>query len=160
TRPDYHEKYVFVLDMLPTTTLEQAFQVRRAFNERHAVPLSAQIRPHTNDRDPARRLRVGYVSGDFRQHSAATAFLAILERHDPSVVEVVCYANSAQDDEITARFRRTAARWRTVADLTDDEVAAQIRADEIDVLVDLSGYSGGNRLLTFARKPAPVQVTA
>src|SRR5262249_12405067 len=123
-------------------------------------PLAGLIQPHANRPDPERRLRVGYVSADFRHHSAAIAFLAILERHDPGVVEVVCYSNNPKEDEYTARFKASAARWRTVHELSDDELAAQIRADETDILVDLSGPPAGNRLLTFARKPAPVQVTA
>ena len=157
---DIRSKYVFVLDMLDSTSLERAFLERRAFNAHHALPLAASIQPHANQPDPARRLRVGYVSADFRHHSAATAFLAILELHDPAVVEIVCYSNNSQEDDYTARFKAAASLWRTVPDLTDDELAAQIRHDQIDVLVDLSGYSGGHRLLTFARKPAPVQVTA
>jgi protein O-GlcNAc transferase len=160
---DYFSKYVFVLDMLPSTTLERAFMVRRRFNERHAAPLTSEARPRTYQpglADPRRRLRVGYVSADFRQHSVATCMLTILEHHDPATVEVVCYSNNSRSDEITARFKAVAARWRQIDGLTDDEAAAQIRADEIDILVDLSGYSAGNRLLLFARKPAPVQVTA
>jgi predicted O-linked N-acetylglucosamine transferase (SPINDLY family) len=160
TNADYLLKYVFVLDTLETTSLERAYEVRRTFNERHARPLMPPSPLHTNSRKPERRLRVGYVSGDFRQHSASSAFLTILEHHDPRVVEVVCYSNSAQSDHITERFKACASLWRTVDQLTDEELAAQIRADRIDVLMDLSGYSGGNRLLTFARKPAPVQVTA
>jgi predicted O-linked N-acetylglucosamine transferase (SPINDLY family) len=159
---DARSKLIFVLDLLPTTTVEQAFQARRAFNEHHGLPLAAEIRPHTNAPEPERRLRVGYVSADFRRHSASSAFLTILEHHDPSVVEVVCYANVVpeQEDAITERFKACAALWRPITELSDEELAAQIRADEIDVLVDLSGHSGGHRLLAFARKPAPVQVTA
>jgi predicted O-linked N-acetylglucosamine transferase (SPINDLY family) len=157
---DYLSTYIYAQDLLSSTTLEDAYTVRRTWNERHARPLAALIQPHTNQPDPARRLRVGYVSADFRQHSASTAFLTVLENHDPATVEVVCYSNNGYEDHVTERFKACAALWRCVSDLTDDELAAQIRADQIDVLVDLSGHSRGNRLLTFARKPAPVQVTA
>jgi predicted O-linked N-acetylglucosamine transferase (SPINDLY family) len=157
---DYLSNYIYVLDMLDSTSLEQAFRVRRDWNERHALPLAALIRPHANTADPNRRLRVGYVSADFRRHSASTAFLAVLERHDPAVVEVVCYSNNLYEDDVTERFKACASIWRCVGAMSDDELAAQVRADEIDVLVDLSGHSRGNRLLAFARKPAPVQVTA
>jgi predicted O-linked N-acetylglucosamine transferase (SPINDLY family) len=160
SRWDVENGLIFVLDMLPGTTLEQAYEARRAFNEHHAAPLSSQIRPHANTPDPDRRLRVGYVSADFRHHSAAMAFLTVLEHHDPAAVEVVCYSNSVREDHITERFKAAASLWRVVTELSDEALAAQIRTDEIDVLVDLSGYSQGNRLLAFARKPAPVQVTA
>src|SRR5262249_35737284 len=121
-----------------------------------------QIPPHTNDRDPKRRLRGGYVSADFRPHSAAACLLAVVEHPHPAVVQVRWYAHRLpeQEDDITERFKACAALWRPVAELSDEELAAQIRADQIDVLVDLSGHSGGHRLLAFARKPAPMQVTA
>jgi predicted O-linked N-acetylglucosamine transferase (SPINDLY family) len=160
TNANYLEKLIFSLDMIPSTTLEHAYRVRRQFNERHALPLTVQSRPHTNVPDPTRRLRVGYVSADFRQHSATTTFVAILEHHDPALVEVACYSNSRVNDPMTERIKAAASLWRQVDKLSDEELAEQIRADEIDVLVDLSGYSGGNRILTIARKPAPVQVTA
>jgi predicted O-linked N-acetylglucosamine transferase (SPINDLY family) len=157
---DFLSNYLYVLDMLDSTSLARAYEVRREWNARHALPLAALIQPHANRPDPGRRLRVGYVSADFRRHSASTAFLTILERHDPAVVDVVCYSNNQYEDDVTERFKACASLWRGVGSLTDDELAAQIRADQVDVLVDLSGHSKGNRLLTFARKPAPVQVTA
>jgi predicted O-linked N-acetylglucosamine transferase (SPINDLY family) len=156
---DYLSNYIYVLDMLDSATLEQTFQARRDWNARHALPLAALIQPHANRPDPERRLRVGYVSADFRRHSAAATFLAILQHHDPAVMEVVCYSNNLYEDDLTERFKACASVWRRVGALSDDELAAQIRADRVDVLVDLSGHSRGNRLLTFARKPAPVQVT-
>jgi predicted O-linked N-acetylglucosamine transferase (SPINDLY family) len=159
SRADIACARIFVLDALPIT-LETANAARRAWNDHHARPLAHLIRPHTNVQDPVRRLRIGYVSGDFRRHSAASIALAVLEHHDPATVEVVCYSNSPQDDDYTARFKAVASRWRQVEALSDEELAAQVRADGIDILVDLSGYSQGNRLPTFARKPAPIQVTA
>jgi predicted O-linked N-acetylglucosamine transferase (SPINDLY family) len=150
---------VTALDGLPITQAA-ANAARRAWNDHHARPLAHLIRPHANRPDPERRLRVGYVSADLRRHSAATCMLAILEHHDPAVVEVVCYSNSREEDDYTARFKAVSARWRQVEALSDEELAEQVRADGIDILVDLSGYSQGHRLLTFARKPAPIQVTA
>jgi predicted O-linked N-acetylglucosamine transferase (SPINDLY family) len=105
-------------------------------------------------------LRIGYVSADLRRHSVATCMLAILEHHDPAVVDVVCYSNSLEEDDYSERFKAVASHWRRVKGLSDEELAEQIRADGIDILVDLSGFSQGHRLLAFARKPAPVQVTA
>jgi predicted O-linked N-acetylglucosamine transferase (SPINDLY family) len=115
---------------------------------------------HANDPDPHRRLVVGYVSGDFRQHSAAYSFRPVLENHDKSRFEVICYSNSPTEDEVTASLRHAVDRWRNVLQWSDDQLANCIRADQVDILIDLSGHTRGNRLHTFARKPAPVQVTA
>ncbi|MGJ4903302.1 tetratricopeptide repeat protein [Bradyrhizobium sp. HKCCYLS2058] len=122
----------------------------------------AEMHPpvHTNDLDPHRRIVVGYVSGDFKEHSAARTIRPVLQNHDKSQVEVICYSNSPVQDEITATFRAVADRWRDVMQWSDDQLTDAIRADRVDILVDLSGHSRGNRLATFARKPAPVQVTA
>ena len=102
---------------------------------------------------------MGYVSGDFRWHSAAMAFGPIVS-HDPDQVEVVCYADVPAPDSRTAWFASQVPRWRDVAGWTDAAIAEQIRADRIDILVDLGGHSASGRLLVFARKPAPIQVTA
>lgn len=115
---------------------------------------------HANDCDPHRRLVIGYVSGDFKAHSAARTFRPVLQNHDKAQVEVICYANSPVADEITDSFRQAADRWRDVMQWSDDQLTDCIKADRVDILVDLSGHSRGNRLSTFARKPAPVQVTA
>jgi protein O-GlcNAc transferase len=158
--PTTHSMLIFVRDILPVTTLDEAFVERRAWNERHARPLARFIRPHQNTPDPARRLRVGYVSGDFKQHSVASAILPILRAHDHAQLEIVCYANVREPDAITDQFRTLADVWHDVLDLSDDALDALIRADGIDLLIDLSGHSGGNRLPVFARGPAPVQITA
>jgi predicted O-linked N-acetylglucosamine transferase (SPINDLY family) len=103
---------------------------------------------------------LGYVSADFRRHSAAATFRPVLQHHDKSQFEIVCYSCSVAQDERTEEFRRIADRWVDAAQLSDQMLAERILADKIDILVDLSGHSAGNRLATFARKPAPVQVTA
>jgi protein O-GlcNAc transferase len=116
-------------------------------------------RPHANARDPDRVLKVGYVSGDFRKHSVAYFFEPLLEAHDRARVHVTCYSTATVEDEVTARLKSRADAWCDVAQFSDEQAAEMIRADGIDVLVDLSGHSGLNRLLIFARRPAPVQVT-
>ncbi len=114
---------------------------------------------HANVLDPLRRLRVGYVSGDFRTHPVAQFVEPVLEHHDRKSVEVFCYYTLDRADAVTDRFRRHADCGREVHTLSDDALADRIRADGIDVLVDLSGHTGSNRLLAFARKPAPVQAS-
>jgi predicted O-linked N-acetylglucosamine transferase (SPINDLY family) len=99
------------------------------------------------------------VSADFRNHSAAFLFGPILKRHDRTAIEVVCYSDVRRPDDRTREFERIADRWLTVRHLSDEALADQVRADGIDLLVDLAGHSAGNRLRTFALKPAPVQLT-
>lgn len=111
------------------------------------------------DRAPGRRLRVGYVSSDFRRHSVAYFLEPILEHHDPANVEVFAYANMAAGDEVTERLKGYVAHWRDAFGLSDAELAAQVRSDAIDILVDLAGHTRGNRLGAFALKPAPVQIS-
>jgi predicted O-linked N-acetylglucosamine transferase (SPINDLY family) len=115
---------------------------------------------HANDRDPARRIVLGYVSADFRQHSAAYTFRPVLTNHDRTNFEVICYSSSPVEDPVTASFRQVADRWRNVLQWSDDRLVDCIRADKVDILIDLSGHTEGHRLHAFARKPAPIQVTA
>jgi predicted O-linked N-acetylglucosamine transferase (SPINDLY family) len=114
---------------------------------------------YENDRSPGKPLRVGYLSPDLRQHVVGMLFLPILERHDRSKVFAVCYHVEPRFDEMSGRISRSADLWRHLFDKSDEEIAAQIRADEIDILVDLSGHTAYARPLVFARKPAPVQVS-
>ena len=131
----------------------------RHWTERHAAPHDAATRPHANDASPERRLRIGYVSPDFREHAIARFILPVLEAHDGRNVEVFAYSDAPRPDATTGRVRAAVDVWRDVAGLDPDRLAATVRDDRIDILVDLAAHSGGNRLDVFARKPAPVQVT-
>ncbi len=113
----------------------------------------------TLDKDTAKRLRLCYVSSDFRRHSVSYFLEPILEHHDKSKFEVFCYANMAGGDEVTARLKRHADHWRDVYGLDDRAMAAQVMTDKIDILVDLSGHTRGGRLPVFALRPAPVQIS-
>uniref|UniRef100_Q07RG0 protein O-GlcNAc transferase n=1 Tax=Rhodopseudomonas palustris (strain BisA53) TaxID=316055 RepID=Q07RG0_RHOP5 len=116
--------------------------------------------PVDNDRDLNRRLVIGYVSADFRHHSAAFSFRPVLAHHDKQRFEVVCYSGVVVPDETTHGFQAIADKWRDMSQWTDNQLAQAIKADKVDILVDLSGHSAGNRLRVFARKVAPVQITA
>ncbi len=131
----------------------------RLWAERHVRPLVAERAPHRNPIDPDRRLRVGYVSPDFRDHAVARFMLPLLESHDPGQVETFAYADILRPDVTTAAVRGRCHHWRDISGIDDAGLAAQIRDDGIDVLVDLAAHTGRNRLLAFARKPAPVQFT-
>jgi predicted O-linked N-acetylglucosamine transferase (SPINDLY family) len=104
-------------------------------------------------------LRVGYLSADFRRHPVSFFFEPLLRHHDPARVEVVCYSSNHRTDDLTAHLRGLAAQWRDVAALKDEQLAAAIRADGIDILVELGGHTAYSRLPVLARRPAPVQVT-
>jgi predicted O-linked N-acetylglucosamine transferase (SPINDLY family) len=114
---------------------------------------------HTNDPDPERLLRIGYVSPDFRQHALRRYFEPVLEHHDRHRVHITCYAEVARPDAVTARLKNLADAWQWTVSLSDDQLAQRIRDDRIDILVDLAGHTGNNRLRVFALKPAPVQAT-
>jgi len=162
-KPDYteaHSNLIFMLDLAAWVDLATLQQERRLWDSIHAAPLAVFQRAHANRPDPARRLRIGYVSADFRAHSAAAAFGAMLLQFDPAAFDVVAYSNNATEDALTHLFQQRVTLWRKVVGRNDEAVAELIRQDEIDILVDLSGHSAGNRLLVFARKPAPIQITA
>lgn len=112
-----------------------------------------------NAPDANRRLRIGYVSGDFRRHSVAYFLLPLLEAHDRDRFEIFCYSNTQAPDAVTAQIRSSADHWAAIHDLPDEAAAERITQDGIDILVDLSGHTGGNRLLVFVRRSAPVQVS-
>ena len=121
--------------------------------------MAGTVQPHTNDCIKKRRLRIGYVSPDFRAHSVAYFIEPVLKYHDSGHYEIFCYYNHTVEDSVTRRLRAHTDHWRTISGLSDDEAAQLIRKDHIDILVDLAGHTGNNRLLVFARKPAPIQAT-
>jgi predicted O-linked N-acetylglucosamine transferase (SPINDLY family) len=129
------------------------------WNRRYAEPLADSIRPHNNVRDPDCRLRVGYYSPDFRDHVVGSNILPLLREHDHEHYEIFCYSNVLKGDAFTAKMKGYADVWRDIVALGDAEAAELVRRDGIDVLVDLALHTAGNRLLIFAHKPAPVQVT-
>jgi predicted O-linked N-acetylglucosamine transferase (SPINDLY family) len=139
---------------------EEVFAEHVRFDERFGTPANTSpASTHDNDRSPDRRLRIGYVSPDFCDHPVARFMEPVLARHDPAQVEVFCYAMEPHADAVTERLRHCNVAWRPLQQLDDERAAALIRADHIDVLVDLAGHTAMSRLTVFARKPAPVQVT-
>jgi predicted O-linked N-acetylglucosamine transferase (SPINDLY family) len=154
-----HSGLIFALNFDPAGTMSEHQAERSGWDERHARRF-APWEPHDNDRSLDRRLRIGYVSRYFCSQAATYAFGGVILRHDPDRFEVVCYSDTAQEDHITRRLAGRADKWHHTAGLGDDELAALIRTDRIDILVDLVGHMRGHRLLVFARKPAPIQVTA
>src|SRR5258706_9888242 len=157
--PHAHSALLFTLHYDPQVSPREIFKEHVAWARRYAEPLKGEIRPHGNDfSTEPRRLRVGYVSADFREHTRSRFVEPVLANHDHAAFEIFCYSDVRTPDEVTARMRQMADAWRDTADLSDAQLADQVRRDRIDILVDLTGHMAGNRLLTFARQPAPVQV--
>ncbi|MCJ2015715.1 tetratricopeptide repeat protein [Methylobacterium sp. J-076] len=130
----------------------------RAFGLRFADPLLRR-RAFANDRAPDRRLKIGFVSGDLCAHAVARFLEPFLEAFDRTAFETRAYMTRVVEDGMSERLRPLFDHWLNIAGIDDDAAADRIEADGIDILVDLSGHSAGHRLLLFARKPAPVQVT-
>jgi protein O-GlcNAc transferase len=155
-----HSNLIFSMDMMETLSPDELQAERDRWAEVHAAPLWRDV-AYANARIADRPLRIGYISADFREHSASKVFGGMLTQYDRAQFEVYAYANSrVKDDRYTGLFRKNVTVWRDVAGLSDEAVASLICEDNIDLLVDLSGHTSGNRLLVFARKPAPVQITA
>ena len=153
--PEPHSNLLYLLSFHPGYDERAILHEARRWAQRHApVPLEG----HANhDADPARRLRVGYVSPDFRDHCQAFFLMPLLANHNHEMVEVHCYADVAAPDAITDRIAAFADVWRPIHGLSDAEAAALIRSDGIDILIDLTMHMARSRPLLFARKPAPVQ---
>jgi protein O-GlcNAc transferase len=160
--PNYaeaHSNLVHTLHYHPAYDDQAIAEELRRWSRRHAEPLKKFIQAHANDHDPDRRLRIGYVSADFFGHACAYFLLPLFRHHDRRLFEVFCYAQGAQSDKITGQMRDEAQHWRKTNGLTDAQVARLVRQDQVDILVDLKLHTADNRLLVFAQKPAPVQVT-
>jgi protein O-GlcNAc transferase len=128
------------------------------FAARFEAPFRAREITYSNDKSPSRRLRVGYVSPDFRNHCQAMFMTPLLRHHDHDAFEIFCYSTIDKRDAVTTRLSACADVWRDVHALDDDQLAAQIVEDRIDVLIDLTMHMSRCRPQLFARRPAPVQI--
>lgn len=161
-KPDYrkaHSNLLLALHYRSGITASDLAAAHVEFGRRHAPPLLANGRRFENDRDPARRLRIGFLAPDFGRHAVGFFLVRVWEHLDPDQGEVVGYSDRTLQDELTARLRASSRVWRDVAGWADERLADQILADRIDILFDLAGHTAGNRLAVFARKVAPLQVT-
>ena len=157
-RPDFeaaHSNLLTGLNYDPDIDPERLLDEHRRWAQVHERV--RVLTPCSTDSTPDRRLRVGYVSPDFRHHAVAHFLKPIFAHHDK--VEVYCYAEIRNPDAVTGYFQSRAQGWRSTVGYTDEQVAEQVRRDQIDILVDLAGHTFGNRLAVFAYKPAPVQIT-
>jgi len=155
--PWIHSQLLFYTKAMPHETHLSLFKGYQAFGERYATPLQKQ--PADFHKHPGASLRVGYISPDLTAHSSTRLIEPLFFHHDRQKVQIYVYSDVLRPDEVTKKLQNLATSWKTVTGLTDEEVTEEIRQDQIDILVDLAGQTGNNRLLVFARKPAPIQVT-
>ncbi|HEY4328465.1 MAG TPA: tetratricopeptide repeat protein [Phycisphaerae bacterium] len=158
-QPVTHSNLVYGLHFHPAYGTQDLKRELAEWSRIHAEPLAAHIRAHSNDRSPERRLRIGYVSPDFRDHVVGRNLLPLLRHHDATQFEIHCFSTTPANDFLTETFRRLAYKFHDIGHLADLQAVDLIRNLSIDILVDLSLHLAGNRLGVFACKPAPVQVT-
>jgi protein O-GlcNAc transferase len=154
-----HDNLLVTLHYHPAYDAQTIAGEHRRWAAQHAQPLKHWIHPHTNDRNPNRRLRIGYVSTDFRAHPVGRFLVPLLANHDHGQFEIYCYSSVRVPDELTSRLRCAADVWRDIHNSSDEMTARLIHDEHIDILVDLAMHMAGNRMLMFARKPAPVQIS-
>jgi protein O-GlcNAc transferase len=162
SRPDdapVHSNLLLAMQYQSGADPREMLAEARRYARQHAEPLAGAIEPHPTRPAAGRRLRIGYVSADFREHPVVSFLEPILAAHDRHHFEIVCYADVPLPDATTRRLQGHADHWRSLIGLTDAQAAGRIRQDDVDILVDLAGHTGGNRLCAFARKPAPIQVS-
>jgi protein O-GlcNAc transferase len=152
-----HSNYLSCLNYDPTRTDEELLAAHRSWGARHGRP-ECLTRQHASDRDPERRLRVGLVSADLGRHPVGYLVQPLMAAADPGAIVFYCYSGRLIEDDLSESLRSRARAWRRTNRLSDTELAHAIRADGIDILIDLAGHTAGNRLGCFALKPAPVQV--
>jgi predicted O-linked N-acetylglucosamine transferase (SPINDLY family) len=158
-QPSVHSNLIFALYYQPNQNQQTVAEEQERWNTRFCAPFRHLVQPHTNNRDPDRRLKIGYVSAGFRDDAIGANLWPLIKSHDHRNFEILCYSGVVQPDRLTAEFRHHADQWRSTVGVGDDALAAMIHEDGVDVLVDLSQHISGTRLPVFARRPAPVQVS-
>jgi predicted O-linked N-acetylglucosamine transferase (SPINDLY family) len=150
---------LFDLQYCPDITPAALAEAHAEYDRRHAAPLRGAVAEHQSVHDRHGRLRLGFVSPDLASHPVGCFLVRVLEKLNREPHETICYSDRMDKDDLTHRLQAAATQWRDVIGISDQRLAEQIRADRIDILFDLAGHTAHNRLLVFARKPAPIQVT-
>ncbi|MBF0310482.1 MAG: tetratricopeptide repeat protein [Magnetococcales bacterium] len=161
-QPDFvraESNRLFTLQADPAQTPQSLLEAHLAWDRRHGQPRAGRFPPPAPPREPDKVLNLGLVSADFGQHPVGYFLLPVLPHIDRGRFRLFLYSGRSREDEITARLKAQADGWRAVAPLSDDDLLRLIRQDGIDILLDLSGHTMGNRLPVFAMKPAPLQGT-
>jgi len=155
----HHIRYLFNLNYDETISPEKIMREHLRWGE--AISLSEKIHPTkiSNNIEDNRKIRIGYVSPDFRKHSVAYFLEPLLKHHDKNEFEIFCYSNVKDNDDVTEHLKTYADRWLDTYKLNDQQITKQVIKDKIDILIDLAGHTKGNRLNVFIKKPAPIQIT-
>jgi predicted O-linked N-acetylglucosamine transferase (SPINDLY family) len=156
--PDAWRNLLYTLHFSPDHDAKAIAEEHRRWNRRMVEPILKNAKPHANDRRSDHRLRVGYVSGDFRNHCQSLFIIPLLSHHDRSAFEIFCYSSVEKPDRFTQKIAGLADLWRDTRGWSDVQLCDAVRRDQIDILVDLEMHMANGRPLAFARKPAPVQV--
>ncbi len=154
-----YSNLLFIMNYNSSHNPQRIFSEHLLFAKQFAEPLFSELPSYTNAPVPTRQLKIGYVSPDFRKHAVAYFSEPAIAAHNREHFEVFCYSNSLKHDEVTKRFQEHADQWRNIVGMSDEEVAALIRKDRVDILIDLAGHTANNRMLVFARKPVPIQIS-
>ncbi len=156
--PVFYSNYAFASLYEADLSNAQILEIHKEFGRRFATDVPDRSKPHRNLREPERKLRLAYLSPDFRAHSVAYFFEALLEKHDRSRFEVLLYSDTTRKDTVTSSMKAAADAWTETGGLTTDVFARRLVEDKVDILVNLGGHTSGNRLPVCALKPAPVQI--
>jgi predicted O-linked N-acetylglucosamine transferase (SPINDLY family) len=153
-----HSKYLLCINYLPGIDADRMLHEHTRWSAIHTKHLT-RYEHHDNTPDPSRKIHIGYISPDLKTHPVSAFIEPILANHDKTRFTITCYADVANPDETSRRLQTYCDNWKFTTGLSDAKLAEESRLDGIDILVDLTGHTANNRLLTFARKPAPIQVT-
>ncbi len=156
--PVFYSNYAFSTLYAPDVDNAEVLEIHREYGRRFATDEPVLSQPHLNPREPERKLRIGYLSPDFRAHSVAYFFEALLEKHDRAKFEIALYSDTTRLDVVSRAMRAGADVWVETAGLSDEALAQKLKADGVDILVNLAGHTSGNRLPVCALKPAPIQI--
>jgi len=152
-----HSNLAFAAQYDVDVSLEKLNDLHAEWDRRYAIPLNIALQDYDNDPNPDRTMRVGFVSSNFGRHPVGYFIVNLLEHRRVGTIETVCYSDRDPDD-LTERLMALSDEWTDVRGISDEALCRRIRSDRIDILVDLSGHTAGNRLLVIARRPAPLQV--
>ena len=158
--PKLHTAFLFNLSSLISFTPQEILDSAQLWYQQQVVSQwLPTLTTHSNNKTPHRRLRIGYISPDFKRHSVSSFIKPVLQHHDRTQVEVFCYGEVKEPDAITEEIIDICDAWRSTVGLSDLEVAELIQADRIDIIVDLAGHTANNRMMVLGMKPAPIQTT-
>lgn len=156
---DTRTELLLCLNYVAELPLETVWAEHQAYQEQHAAAITPLPEPLDHDRDPDRRLRLGIISGDLRNHSVVYFLRPLLEHLPQDQFAIYCYHNNNKVDKVTEALQALASGWTQCEHLSHAALAAAVRADAIDILLDLGGHTGSGKMLTFAARPAPIQLS-